>query len=85
MALAIVIPLFWIVLAERLLTLRQAFGAILVAAAFGAAWVTVLTAAGVQLSTMPATNADQLLMWPTLLPLMASVLAPWSLSRARHT
>ena len=25
-----------------------------------------------------------LLMWPTLLPLMASVLAPWSLSRVRH-
>ena len=35
--------LFWIVLAERLLTPRQACGALLVSAAFGAAWVTVLT------------------------------------------
>ena len=34
--------LFWTVLAERLLTPRQACGAILVSAAFGAAWVTVL-------------------------------------------
>ena len=76
--------LFWIVLAERLLTPRQACGAILVSAAFGAAWVTVLTAAGVPLSTMPATDVASMLS-PALLPLMASVLAPWSLSRIRHT
>ena len=75
---------FWTVLAERLLTPRQACGAILVSAAFGAAWMTLLTAAGVPLGRMPATDAVQLVMWPTLLPLMASVLAPWSLSRIRH-
>ena len=76
--------LFWTVLAERLLTPRQACGAILVSAAFGAAWVTVLTAAGVPLSAMPARDAVGMLS-PALLPLMASVLAPWSLSRVRHT
>ena len=76
--------LFWTVLAERVLTPRQACGAILVSAAFGAAWVTVLTAAGVPLSAMPARDAIGMLS-PALLPLMASVLAPWSLSRVRHT
>ena len=76
--------LFWRSLAERLLTLRSACGAILVSAAFGAAWVTVLRAAGVPLAGMPTTDAVWMLS-PTLLPLMASVLAPWSLSRIRHT
>ena len=41
--------LSWRAFAERLLTLRAACGAILVSAAFGAAWVTMLRAAGVQL------------------------------------
>ena len=77
--------LFWSVLAERLLALRQACGAILVSAVFAAAWVTVVDSTGVPLSRMPATDAVRLLMWPTLLPLMVSVLAPWSLSRVRHT
>jgi hypothetical protein len=72
--------LFWTVLAERLLTPRQACGAILVSAAFGAA---VVTAADVPLLAMPARDAIGMLS-PALLPLMASVLAPWSLSRIRH-
>jgi hypothetical protein len=76
--------LFWIVLAERLLTLGQAAGAILLSAAFGVAWVTVLNAAGVSLSAVPARDAVGM-MSPVLLPLMASVLAPWSLNRIRHT
>jgi hypothetical protein len=76
--------LFWVVLAERLLTLRQACGVMLVSAAFGAAWVTVLNAAGVPLSAMSARGAVGMLS-PVLLPLVASVLAPWSLSRVRHT
>jgi hypothetical protein len=76
--------LFWKVVAERLLTPRQACGAILVSAAFGAAWVAVLTAAGVPLSAMPARDAMGMLS-PTMLPMMASVLTPWSLSRVRHT
>ena len=76
--------LLWRAIAERLLTLRQACGAVLVSAAFGAAWVTVLRAAGVQLAGMPTANAVSMLL-PALLPLMASVLAPWSLSRIRHT
>jgi hypothetical protein len=74
----------WKVFAERLLPLRTACLAVLVSAAFGAAWVTLLRAAGVQLADMSATYAFWMLS-PALLPLMASVLAPWSLSRLRHT
>ena len=76
--------LLWRALAERLLTLRLACGAVLVSAAFAAAWVTVLRAAGVQLAGMPTTDAVWMLS-PVLLPLTVSALAPWSLSRVRHT
>jgi hypothetical protein len=76
--------LVWAVLADRLLTPRQVCGAILVSAAFGAAWLTTLHTAGVQLAGMSAANAISAVS-PALLPLMASVLAPWSLSRIRHT
>ena len=76
--------LFWRSLAERLLTLRSACGPLLVSAVFGAAWVTVLRAAGVQFAGMPTTDAVWILS-PILLTLMASVLTPWSLSRVRHT
>ena len=75
--------LLWRGFAEQLLTLRHACGAVLVSAAFGAAWLTVLRAAGVSLAGMPTTNYVWMLS-PALLPLMASVLAPWSLSRIRH-
>jgi hypothetical protein len=74
----------WRVLAERLLTLRSALGAVLVSAAFGAAWLTLLQGAGMQLAGMSVANALWLLS-PALLPLMASVVAPWSLNRIRHT
>ena len=74
----------WRAFAERLLTLRQACGVVLVSAAFGTAWLTLLRAAGVPLAGMPTTDAVWMLS-PALLPLMASVLAPWSLSRIRHT
>jgi hypothetical protein len=67
-----------------LLTLGHACGAVLVSAAFGAAWLTMLRAAGVSLAGMPAADAAWRLS-PALLPLMASVVAPWSLSRIRHT
>jgi hypothetical protein len=76
--------LFWSAFAERVLTLRYLCGALLVSAAFGAAWLTMLRAAGVQLAGMPTTNAVSMLL-PVLLPLTASVLAPWSLDRIRHT
>jgi hypothetical protein len=75
--------LFWTVLAERLLTLRHVCGAILISAAFGAAWVTVLNTAGVPLSAMPVRNAVGML-FPVLLPLTTTALAPWALSRVRH-
>jgi hypothetical protein len=75
----------WRAFAERLLTLRSAcVAAVLLCAATGAAWVTVLHAIGVQLAGMPTTDAAWMLS-PVLLPLMAAVLAPWSLSRVRHT
>ena len=74
---------FWSGFAERLLTIRYASGAVAISAAFGAAWLTVLHMAGVQLAGMPATDVVGI-MWPVLVPLMASVLAPWSLSRIRH-
>jgi hypothetical protein len=70
--------------AERVLTVRYAGGAVAIWAAFGAAWVTGLHIAGVQISGMSAMNAISVVS-PTLLPLMASGLAPWSYSRIRHT
>jgi hypothetical protein len=78
------VSLFWRVLAEQLLTPRQALVAVLIWAAFGAAWVTVLRAAGVPLGG-PAPVGAVWMLSPALLPLLASVLAPWSLSRVRHT
>ena len=74
----------WSGFAERVLTIRYASGAVAMSAAFGAAWLTVLHMAGVQLAGMSAINAVSILS-PALLPLMVSVLAPWSLSRIRHT
>ena len=76
--------LLWRGFAEQLLTLRHACGAVLVSAAFGAAWLTLLRAAGVSLAGMPTTTYVWMLS-PALLPLMVSALAPWSLSRVRHT
>ena len=73
----------WRVFAERLLTLRSACAVVLMSVAFAAAWVTLLGAAGVQLADMSTRDAAWMLS-PTLLPLLASVLAPWSFSRVRH-
>jgi hypothetical protein len=78
------VSLSWRVLAEQLLTPSQALVAVLVAAAFGVAWVTVLRAAGAPLAG-PAPARAVWMLSPALLPLLASVLAPWSLSRVRHT
>jgi hypothetical protein len=75
---------FWSGFAERVLTIRYASGAAAMSAAFGAAWLTVLHMAGVQLAGMSAIDAVSIL-WPALLPLLVSALAPWSLSRVRHT
>jgi hypothetical protein len=78
------IYLSWRAFAERLLSLRAAVGIVVVSAAFAAAWVTVLRAAGVQFAAIPTVDAFWMLS-PALLPPLASVLAPWSLSRSRHT
>ena len=74
----------WSGFAERVLTIRYASGAVAISAAFGAAWLTVLHMAGAKLAGMSAMNAISVVS-PALLPLTASVLAPWSLSRIRHT
>jgi len=76
--------LAWRTFAERLLTLRQAWGAVLLSVAFGAAWLTLLRATGLTLAGMSAADAAWMLS-PALLPLMVYVLAPWSYSRVRHT
>ena len=75
---------FWSGFAERVLTIRYAGSAVAISAAFAAAWLTALHIAGVELAAMSATNAISVVS-PALLPVMASVLAPWSLSRIRHT
>ena len=74
---------FWSGFAEHVLTIRYASGAVAISAAFGAAWLTALHIAGVQLAGMSATNAISVVS-PALMPLMASILAPWSLCRIRH-
>ena len=74
----------WSGFAERVLTIRYASGALATSAGFGAAWLTVLHMAGVQLAGMSAMTAISVVS-PALLPLMVGVLAPWSLSRIRHT
>jgi hypothetical protein len=60
--------LLWNSIGERLLTLRQAGGAVLVSAAFGVAWAIVLRAAGVPLAGMSQTHAGWILSL-VLLPL----------------
>ena len=74
----------WRSIADQLLTLGLACGAILVSVAFSAAGVTLLGAAGLQLVRM-STTATVWLLVAALLPLTVSLLAPWSLSRVRHT
>jgi len=76
--------LFWSVVAERLLTVRQVSGVVVLSTAVAAAWLTVLRAAGLSLTDMSVTAAAWSLS-PVLLLLMVSALAPWSLSRIRHT
>ncbi len=75
---------FWSGVAERVLTLRYASGALAISAAFGAAWLTVLQLVGVQLAAVSAMNGLWILS-PALLPLTFGLLTPWSYSRVRHT
>ena len=78
------IYLSWSGFAERALSIRYASATLLGSAAFGAAWLTVLHTAGVPLAGMSVAGLVGIL-WPVLLPPLASVVAPWSLSRVRHT
>jgi hypothetical protein len=70
-------------LTERLLTARQALGAVFLWAGLLATWLTVLQVFGLRLAEMsPALIA--LMLSLSLLPLAAVALAPWSLSLVRH-
>ncbi len=76
--------LAWRVLAERLVTWRQASVVAGLLAVFAATWLVLLSAGGVSLTRIDAAEAIRMLL-PVLLPLFFCVLAPWSLSRVRHT
>ncbi len=67
---------FWHGFAEHLLSMRYVCGALLISAAFAAAWLTVLHLADARIAVAT--------LWPLVLALMASVVAPWSLHRLRH-
>ena len=67
------IYLLWSGFAERALTLRYACGALVISAAFGAAWQ-----AGIPVASVVG------VFWWALMILMVSLLAPWSLNRIRH-
>jgi hypothetical protein len=69
--------LAWAVLAERMMTRREASYAILIAATFAADWLTLLCTVDQHLSAMPPTIAALMMVSPALLPLTASVLAAW--------
>ena len=69
------IYLFWSGFAERVLTIRYACGALVVSAAFAAAWHAGLHCRGRRIG----------ILWLALVILTAIVLAPWALSRVRHT
>jgi hypothetical protein len=75
--------IFWSVLAERLLTVRQAAVVVFLSAASAAAGLVLLRTAGLSLADMAPANAVRMLSL-ALLPLTVSVLAPWSYSRIRH-
>ena len=73
---------FWRVLAEQLLTVRQTSVVVFLWTAVAAASLTVLRAAGLSPADMPAADAFRILS-PLVLPLTIAVLAPWSYSRIR--
>lgn len=73
---------FWSGFADHVLTVRYVGGAVAIAAAFGAAWLTALHITGEQLAAMSVMNACWAVS-PALLLLMASGLAPWSYGRIR--
>lgn len=71
-------------LAEKILTLNSTASTVLLAAVFATAWIMVLKLNGVQLDDLPATTAARYLSL-AVMPLVAGALAPWALSRVRHT
>lgn len=76
--------LAWRVIAEQLLTWRQVLVVAGLLVIFGATWLALRAAGGVSLTGGITAEAIRMLV-PILLPLFFCVLAPWSLSRIRHT
>jgi hypothetical protein len=74
----------WSDLAERALPRGYVAGALALLAAFAVAYGMVLRDIGVPNSETHPT-AVAILLWPVLLLLLGSTLAPWSLHRVRHT
>jgi hypothetical protein len=74
----------WRALAERALPGGYVAGALALLAAFAVAYGSVLRDIGVPNSETHPT-AVAILLWPVLLLLLGSTLAPWSLNRVRHT
>lgn len=75
---------FWSNIAERALPTDYLVGALAIVAAFGVAYAIVLRGAGEPNSATHPT-AMVMMLWPVLLLLLGSVVAPWSLNRARHS
>lgn len=75
--------LFRRTVAENLLTRKQVTGGVLMSALFAAAWLSLTYSSGLRLSELSLAGVA-LVSLPVVLPLFASVLAPWSLSRMRH-
>jgi hypothetical protein len=82
-ALLAAIYLFWSASAERLLTPGYSWGAVVITAVFGVACLAVLQMAGFQFADISAANVASML-FLLLVPLLAIMLVPWSLSRFRH-
>lgn len=71
----VTIYLCWSNFVQRTLTPNLLCGAVLISAAFAAAWRWLDIAPAVDIASISL---------PVLVPLVASMLAPWSLGRSRH-
>jgi hypothetical protein len=80
----VTVLVFWRALAEQLLPLRLAGSVPIAWAAVAAAWLTLLRGSGVSLAALPP-SLVALALSTGLLPLTVVALAPWALSRVRHT
>jgi hypothetical protein len=78
-----ILYLFWRGFVDGTLTARYVSAAVAMAVAFGAASLVMLHASGLQFSGMSVAGVVGVV-WPVLLPLLAGLVAPWSLGRLRQ-